>query len=386
MKTTCQIAFAALVSLLLPAAAAAAGSGEYFVYIGTYTRNQSKGIYGFRFQPSSGKVTSLGLVAETPNPSWLAVHPSLKYLYAANEGEFKPEPGKPSNVTAFAIDRKTGQLTMLNRASAGGMGPCHMSMDKAGKWLMLANYGSGSVEVLRVQSDGRLGEATAFIQHQGSSANPKRQQGPHAHCIFPSPNERFVLTTDLGLDQALVYRFDATKGSLSPNDPPFIKAAPGAGPRHFLFHPKGRFVYVNNELNNTVTAYSYQPAKGTLSEIQSVPALPEGFSGQSSTAEIQVDRAGRFLYVSNRGHDSIAVFSIDAKKGTLKPVEHVLTQGKVPRNFSLDPTGAYLFAANQNTGNVVVFRVDAKTGRLSPAGQVLEGTPDPAMVLFVPAL
>jgi 6-phosphogluconolactonase len=386
MKTTCQIAFAVLASLLLPAAAAAAGSGEYFVYVGTYTRDQSKGIYAYRFQPSSGKVTPIGLVAETPNPSWLSVHPSQRYLYAANESELKPEPGKLSNVTSFAIDRKTGKLTLLNRVSTGGLGPCHLSLDKAGKWLMLANYRSGSVAVLRVQPDGRLGDATAFIQHQGSSVNPKRQEGPHAHCIIPSPDERFVLTTDLGLDQVLVYPFEAAKGTLSPNQPPFAKVAPGAGPRHFAFDPTGRFVYVNNELGNTVTVFSYQPAKATLAEIQTVPALPKGFSGSSSTAEIQVDRAGRFLYVSNRGHDSIAIFAIDAKKGTLTPVEHVLTQGRTPRNFSLDPTGAYLFAANQNTNNVVVFRVDAKTGHLSPSGQVLEGAAQPVSVLFVPAL
>ena len=387
MRTVSQIALTILASLVAGMGLAmAAGSGEYIVYIGGNTRTKNKGIYAYRFQPSSGKVTPIGLVAETPYPSWLAVHPNLQYLYAANENEFKPERGKPSNMSAFAMDRKTGKLTLLNRSSAVGQGPCHLSVDKTGKSLMLANYGSGSVAVLPIQPDGRLGEATAFVQHKGSSADPKRQQGPHAHCILPSPDNRFVLAADLGLDEVLVYHFDPAKGTLMPNDPPFAKVAPGAGARHFAFHPNGRYVYVVTEMGNTVTTFGYQANKGALTELQTVSTLPKDFTGRSSSAEIVVDRAGKFVYSSNRGHDSIAVFAIDAKKGTLTPVEIVPTQGKTPRSFAIDPTGQYLFAANQDSHNIVLFRVDAKTGRLTPAGQVIEDAPEPTMVLFVPAM
>ncbi len=386
MKPVSQITLAILVSLVAaPAADRPAKGGEYIVYVGTNTRTKSQGIYAYRFQPSAGKVSPIGLVAETPYPSWIAAHPNLQYLYAANENEFKPERGKPSFMSAFSMDRKTGKLTLLNRASAVGQGPCHLSIDHTGKTLFLANYGSGSVASLPIQPDGKLGEAASFIQHKGSSANPQRQAGPHAHCILPSPNNRFVLTTDLGLDEVLVYRFDAAKGTLTPNEPPFAKVAAGAGARHFAFHPNKRFVYVVTEMGNTVTTFAYDDAKGTLTELQTVPTLPKDFTGRSSSAEIVVDAAGKFVYSSNRGHDSIAVFSIDSKKGTLTPVEIVPTQGKTPRNFAIDPTGRYLFAANQDSHNIVVFRIDAKTGKLTPTGTVLEA-PEPTAVIFVPAL
>ncbi|MCC7175697.1 MAG: lactonase family protein [Bryobacterales bacterium] len=387
MRTAAQIALIVLAALIAGVGLiGAAGSQEYLVYIGTNTRNKSKGIYAYRFQPSSGNITPIGLVAETPYPSWIAVHPKLQYLYAANENEFKPERDKPSNISAFAMDRKTGQLTLLNRASAVGRGPCHVSVDRTGRALMLANYGSGSVAVLPIQADGQLGEATAFIQHKGSSVDPKRQAGPHAHCILPSPDNRFVLAADLGLDQVLVYRFDAAKGTLAPNEPPFGKVPPGAGARHFVFHPNSRYAYVVNEIANTVTTFRYQANKGVLTELQTVPTLPKDFSGHDLASGILIDRAGKFVYVSNRGHDSIAVFAIDPKKGTLTPVEHVPTQGKTPRSIALDPTGTYLFAANQDTHNIVLFRVDSKTGRLTPTGQVLDASPEPTAVLFVPAL
>ncbi len=365
--------------------ASAAAGNEYLVYIGTNTRTKSRGIYAYRFDPSTGKVASLGLAAETPYPSWLAVHPSLQYLYAVNESEFTPDRGKPSLVSAFAIDRASGKLTLLNRASAVGQGPCHASVDASGRHLMLANYGSGSIAVLPIQPGGRLGESTAFVQHQGSSVNPQRQAGPHAHCAGPSPDNRFLLAADLGLDQILVYRFDAAKGTLAPNDPPFAAVTPGAGARHFAFHPNRQWIYVVNELANTVTAFRYGEAKGTLSEFQTVQTLPKDFTGRSSSAEVAVDRAGRFLYSSNRGHDSIAVFAIDPKKGALTPVEHVSTQGKTPRNFAIDPTGRYLFAANQDSHNIALFRANEKTGRLTPTGTVIEDAPEPTMVLFVPA-
>jgi 6-phosphogluconolactonase len=374
---------------LTPAADKPPSGGEYIVYIGTYTRTKSKGIYAYRFQPSTGRVSLIGLAAETPNPSWLAVHPSLKYLYTTNESEIKPAPGQPNTVSSFAIDRKSGALTFLNKVSAGGRGPCHVSVDRTGKTLFAANYGSGNVEAISILGDGRLGGSTAHVQHiapLNRSGNPQSKLLPHAHCVMASPDNRFLLATDLGLDQLFSYRLDAAKGTLAPNDPPFAKVAAGAGPRHLAYHPGGKFVYVINEYASTVIAFAYQAAKGALTEIQTVSTLPRGFSRKNTGAAIQVDRSGKFLYASNRGHDSIAVFAIDPKKGTLSLVETVPSQGMMPRSFSLDPTGGYLFAANQNENSIVLFRVDAKTGRLTPAGQVLEDSPEPTCVLFVPAL
>jgi 6-phosphogluconolactonase len=257
-------------------------------------------------------------------------------------------------------------------------------VDKSGKAVLVANYGSGSVAVLPVKEDGSLAEASAFVQHSGSGPNPKRQQAPHAHSINVSPDNRFAIAADLGLDKLLVYRLDAAKGTLTPNDPPFAKVDPGFGPRHFAFHPDARHAYVINEMASTVTALTWDAARGVLNPVQTISTLPKDFKGDSTCAEVAVHPSGRFLYGSNRGHNSIAVFGIDRAKGTLTPVEHVSTQGKTPRNFGIDPTGSYLFAANQDSGNIVMFRIDAKTGRLTPAGQTLEAGA-PVCVRFVPA-
>jgi 3-carboxymuconate cyclase len=240
------------------------------------------------------------------------------------------------------------------------------------------------VASLPVKEDGSLGEASAFIQHTGSSVNAERQKGPHAHSVNLSADNRFVIVTDLGLDEALVYRFDAAKGTLTPNDPPYAKVEPGSGPRHFAFHPTGKYAYTINEIKSTVTAFRYDRAHGTLQPMQTVSTLPADFTGQNSTAEIAVDRQGKFLYGSNRGHNSIAVFAIDSHTGTLKPVEQTATQGKTPRNFAIDPTGAYLFAANQNSGNIVLFHIDQKTGRLTPAGETVQ-VGSPVCVTFAAA-
>ena len=382
---TCVAALLAS-ALWIPCALAAkkaSANGEYFVYIGTYTRESSKGIYAYRFHPADGKLTPIGLVAETTNPSFLAIHPNGRSLYAVNEvdtlnGE------KTGGVSAFRIDPRNGKLIFLNTVSSKGAGPCHLLVDKTGKNLLVANYGSGSVASLPVKNDGSLGEASAFVQHKGSSVNKQRQEGPHAHSVNLSADNRFLIVTDLGLDQALVYRFNAAKGSLTPNDPPFAKLNPGAGPRHFAFDPKEKHAYVINEIQSTVTAFSYDRGRGAFQELQTVSTLPKDFSGQNSTAEIAVDRKGKFLYGSNRGHNSIAVFAIDPGKGTLTPVEQTPTEGKVPRNFAIDPTGAYLFAANQNSGDVVLFRIDSNTGRLTPTGEKMEVS-SPVCVVFVPA-
>jgi len=360
----------------------ASSKGKFIAYIGTYTGQKSKGIYAYRFDAASGETEPLGLVAEAQNPTFLAIDPSNRYLYAALEiNNFQGK--RAGAVAGFAIDAATGKLTAINEVSSGGPGPCFVGVDKTAKNVLAANYGGGSIAVCPIGPDGKLSEATAFIQHTGSSVNPRRQREPHAHSINLSPDGRFAIVADLGLDKLLVYRFDAAKGTLAPNDPPFATLKPGSGPRHFVFHPNGKFAYALTELLNTVVAFSWDAAKGVFTELQTLPSLPADFSGNSSAAEIQVDAAGKFLYASNRGHDSIAVFAVE-KNGTLKSVEHVPTQGKNPRNFRMDPTGAYLFAANQDTDNIVLFRVDGKTGRLTPAGKQLE-VGRPVCVKFVPA-
>src|SRR2546426_874551 len=341
---------------------------QVLVYVGTYTITKSKGIYAYRFDAATGRLTSVGLVANTTNPSFLAVHPSRRFLYAVNEIA-NYDSGKSGGVSAFAIDRETGKLTFLNEVSSHGADPCHVSLDKAGKFVLVANYSGGSIAVFPVLEDGRLGEASAFVQHSGSSVNPKRQEGPHAHSIDTSPDNRFVLAADLGLDRLLVYRFDPFRGSLEPNDPAFAKINPGAGPRHFAFHPGGRFVYAVNEMGSSISAFSYDAARGSLRELQTISTLPKDFASQSDAAEIEVHPGGKFLYGSNRGHDSIAVFAIEAGKGTLTPVEYVPTQGKTPRNFAIDPTGSYVVLGHPDSHNPFVFPVDAKTGRFPANGK-----------------
>ena len=350
-----------------------ASGNDYLAYIGTYTQKNSKGIYVFRLNSSTGKLTPLGLAAETTSPSYLAIHPNHRFLYAV--AEVNNFGGKKSGaVSAFSIDRSTGKLTLLNQVSSRGSGPCHVMVDPTGKTLLVANYDSGSVAALPVGQDGRLREASAAIQHHGTSVNPERQEGPHAHCINNSPDNRFVLAADLGLDQVLVYRFDPARGSLAPNDPPFGKTPPGAGPRHFAFHPNGRFVYVINEIQCTASTFSYDAQRGALKLLATVSTVPKDYkvTKDDSTAEIRVHPSGKFVYGSNRGPDSIAVFSVDSTTGTLHPIEYVSTQGKTPRGFNIDPTGSYLIAGNQDSDSLVVFRIDQKTGRLTPTGQKLE--------------
>jgi 6-phosphogluconolactonase len=360
---------------------AAPKKASFLVYIGTYTGEKSKGIYAYRFHPDSGEVDSLGLAAETDSPSYFAIHPNRRFLYAVNEKDnFGGQ--KSGSVTAFAIEPKTGRLRQLNQVSSRGTGACHLVVDKTGETLFAANYESGSVAAFPVRKNGSLGEAVGFDQHTGSGADPRRQRQPHAHCVTLSPDNRFVAAADLGLDKIFIYHVDPRKSSLVANDPPFVTVKPGSGPRHVAFSPDAAHAYVISEMASTVTAFSYDAKAGALSEIQTISTLPSGFSGDSTTAEIVVDAKGKFLYGSNRGHDSIAVFAIDPAKGTLTSIEHVSTRGKVPRNFAIDPTGAYLFAANQNSNNIVLFHIDPNTGRLTPAGKTLE-VGSPVCVVFV---
>jgi 6-phosphogluconolactonase len=286
-------------------------------------------------------------------------------------------------VSAFSRDANTGQLTLLNQQSSGGVGPCHLAVDPTGKCLLVANYGDGSIAALPIRVDGTLGGPATRIVHQGSSVNPGRQAGPHAHFIIPDPANRFALTCDLGLDQVLVYRLDAVESTLAANDPPFAAVKPGSGPRHLAFHPSGRFVFLINEMSATLVAFAYDAGRGTLKELQTLSTLPENFTGTKSGAEVQVHPSGKFVYGSNRGHDSIAVFGFDPGSGRLTFLECQSTQGKAPRHFALDPTGQWLLAENQDSDSIVVFRVDGRTGRLSPTGQTVS-VGAPVCAVFVP--
>jgi 6-phosphogluconolactonase len=368
---------------LAPALAAPRVSRKFIVYVGTYAGAKSKGIYAFRFDAATGRLTPLGLAAETQDPSFLAIHPNNKFLYAVNEVDAFGGKKNNGGVSAFVIDAQTGKLRLLNQQGTGGGSPCHLTVDARGRSLLVANYVGGSVAVLPIQLDGSLGEAAAFIQHTGASVNKERQQGPHAHGIYLDSANRFAAVADLGLDKVLVYRFDPATGSLVANDPPFQSVKPGAGPRHFAFHPNGRFAYANDEMASTVTAFAWDGRNGTLSELQALPTLPEGFAGDNSTAELEVHPTGQFLYVSNRGDNSIAVFAVDQRDGRLRVVEHQSTQGKTPRSFGIDPSGRFLLAANQGTDTIVVFRIDQKTGRLKPTGFSVE-VGKPVCIKFVP--
>ncbi|MFO1513093.1 MAG: lactonase family protein [Verrucomicrobiota bacterium] len=349
-----------------------AGASEYDVYFGSYTGAKSKGIYVARFDSATGKLTEPRLAAETRNPSFLAVSANQKFLYAV--GEVDEAQGKRAGaVSAYKIEAETGKLTPLNQQTSGGTGPCHLSVDASGKCVLVANYNSGSIAALPLRFDGSLGEAATIIQHTGSSVNPQRQAGPHAHFICPSPDNRFALTADLGLDKLLVYQLDAAAAKLTTNHPPFAVVAHGAGPRHLAFHPNGKFVYAINEMALTITLFTYDPAPAALFEEQTISTLPAGYTAteKDSGAEIALHPSGKFVYGSNRGHDSIAVFSVDAKTGKLTPVQNEPTQGKTPRHFAIDPTGRWLLAENQNSDSVVVFAIDTETGRLKPAGQII---------------
>jgi 6-phosphogluconolactonase len=358
------------------------------VYVGTYTGPKSKGIYLFRLQtenldvPQNVTLVPMGLAAETPSPSFLELDLTRRLLFAVNEvNQFE---GKPTGgVSAFKIDPGTGMLTLINQRPSMGTGPCHLVLDKPGRNLIVANYGSGSVSVLPVAADGTLGAASDVVQHTGSSVNPERQKGPHAHCVKLDAANRFVFVCDLGLDKVLVYRFDPQRGKLTPHNPPFAPLKPGAGPRHMVFRPDNRFAYVTNEMNSTITAFRYDAKAGVLSEIQTVSTLPEHFDGANTTAEIDVHPSGKWLYVSNRGHNSVALFTSDRDKGTLTWVEEQMTGGSTPRHFGIEPSGRHAAIGNQNSDTILVARIDAGNGRLKPSG-VFASAPSPVCMKFLP--
>src|SRR5688572_1912046 len=333
----------ALVILLLLLAMSPAPAAELQFYVGTYTRNDgSKGIYHYRLNSETGALTGGELAAESKSPSFLALHPKKKFLYAVNEV------GGSGGVSAYAIEGD-GKLRPLNEQSARGAGACHLTVDPAGKYVLVANYGGGNIAALPIKEDGALGEATGFVQHRGSSVNPQRQKEPHAHSIYPGCDGKLVYASDLGTDQIYIYRLDPATGQLTAHDPPAARVAPGAGPRHLTFLPG--FAYVINEMGNTITVFKHDAQTGKFTEIQVIGTLPDGFSGNSSTAEIFAHPNGKFVYGSNRGHDSIAVFRVDSASGKLALVEHEATQGKTPRNFGISPDGRWLVAANQQSNN-----------------------------------
>jgi 6-phosphogluconolactonase len=345
-------------------------SGKLLVYFGSYTKGKAKGIYVYSMNPTTGKLTPESVGPDVDNPSFVAIHPSHKYLYAVNEvGSFD---GKVSGaVSAYKIDAKTGALTFINQKPSFGADPCHLTVDPTGKCVIAANYTSGSTVVLPVNADGSLGEPGCVIQHTGDSVDKARQEGPHAHSTVIDPTGKFVFVCDLGADKIIPYRINAEGANVDDSGLTPAKAIPGSGPRHIRFHPNGKIAYVINEMKSTVTAFKYDGATAGLTPFQTISTLPADFKGATTTAEIQISPDAKFLYGSNRGHDSIAIFSISPKDGTLKLVGHESSGGKVPRCFALDPSGSFVIAANQGTDNVVVFKRNKKTGTLKPTGQVL---------------
>jgi 6-phosphogluconolactonase len=367
--------------MMSPLAQSADDPGKLWAFVGTYTNGKSEGIYVLQLDLKTGALEQKSLI-KSDNPSFVAIHPNEKFVYAVNElTTFKGE--KAGGVSAYSFDAETGKLAFLNQRSSKGGAPCHLVVDKTGRNVLLANYVGGSVTVLPInKKNGNLKPPSAFIQHTGSSVSP-RQKGPHGHSINVDPKNRFAIAADLGLDKLLVYRFGAKKGTLTANEPAFTQTAAGAGPRHFAFHPSGKAAYVINEMNLTVTAFSYDAKAGKLTETQTISTIPPGLDTKGmSTAEVQVHPSGKFLYGSNRGHHSIVGYRIQ-DDGKLKYIENTNTGGETPRNFGLDPTGQYLLACNQSSDTIVVFKINQDTGKLTNTGQKID-VPTPVCVKMMP--
>jgi 6-phosphogluconolactonase len=369
MRAVKKLALALLLSCLAMALGVDAqqpATGAVRVYVGTYTDTDSKGIYRLRLDLATGALTAEGDPTPAKQPSWISLSPDGTHLYSVVEtGDAPTDPS--GGVSAFAVDKATGALTFLNTQPSGGPAPCHLAVDAKGRHVLVANYWGGNVSAFPVGKDGALGAASAFIQHAQPKNPVDKDAGPHAHSVDLDAANRHLIVSDLGLDSVFTYDFDAAKGSLAKASS--LALPKGAGPRHFTFHPDGRHAYVISELDSTITALDYDPASGALKASQTVSALPADFKGKSYTAEVAVSPDGRFLYGSNRGHDSLAIFAIDAATGRLTLVGHQPSLGKHPRHFAIDPTGAYLLAANRDSDNVVVFRIAKATGLLTPVGQ-----------------
>jgi 6-phosphogluconolactonase len=363
----------AITTLLAAVLTTSAIAGDsYHVYFGCYTnaKSGSKGIHISKFNTTTGDLSEPDLAAETGSPSFLAIHPSKKYLYSV--GEMGTPGQKGGAVSAFSISQPDGKLTLINQVSSVGAGPCHISVDKTGKMAMVANYGGGSVASYSIQDKGGLSEAQTFVQHEGSSVNLKRQAGPHAHSLNTSPDNRFGFACDLGLDKVLIYKLDPATGKMTSHG--HATVAPGSGPRHFAFHPSGKYAFVNNEILMTVTSFAYDAEKGTLTEIATVSTLPEADRSKTglSTAETVAHPNGKFVYVSNRTHDTIAVFSCDPATGKLTLIQNAPAEGEIPRNFNLDPTGKWMIVAHQNSNTAALFKVDQDSGKLNFTGKKIK--------------
>ena len=349
------------------------------VFVGTYTNDHSQGIYAFQFDDRTGTLRPLGVAAQTPSPSFIVASADGRFVFAVNElAEYQGQPS--GSVSSFAVDRATGRLTLLSVQSSHGTNPCHLALDRTGRFLVVANYSSGTLAVLPVGADGQLGPAVEVIAHQGTGPNTERQEGPHAHEVVFSTDNRFLVAVDLGIDRLNVYRFNEATGVLAANAPTGVGVAAGAGPRHVAFHPDGHRAFVISELASTITSLTWDGRAGILTAGAAVSTLPSDFHGRSATAEIAIHPNGRFVYGSNRGHDSIAVFTL-GPAGALAPVAFESTRGKTPRHFTIAPGGRWLIAANQDSGTLAVFAIDQRTGALTPSGGLTDaGTP--VCVLF----
>jgi len=354
--------------------------GRLAVYVGSYTDPSHRGIHRFELDPVTGAATEPVVVGVTRNPSFLAWHPNGRVLYAVNEvGDF--DGGRTGAVTAFAVDEVAGGLRAVGQQPTGGVDPCHLVVDKAARNLLVANYSSGSVAVLPLDAEGRLRPPSAVIQHAGQGPNRARQEGPHAHAVALDGQERFALVADLGADKVFVYRYAPGEGRLAPHEPAWVALEPGSGPRHLAWHPNGQYAYLVEELTSSISILRYEAARGTLARTQSVSMLPAGPARQNTGAGIAISSDARFLYASNRGHDSLALFRVDPAGGALTAAGHVPTGGRTPRHFALDPSGRWLLVANQDSNSITVFRVDPASGRPAPLGPPIS-VPKPVCVLF----
>jgi len=349
---------------------AAQRSEELLVYVGTYTRSWSEGIYVYLLDLSSGALRYVSKVTGVENPSFLVLHPHGDYLYSVNELVERADHSGGA-VSAFAIDSQTGKLTFLNEQPSQGTYPCHLSIDETGRWVLVANYG-GSLTVLPVRPDGGLGQAVDLVQYRLSGISRGQEMVSHVHSILPDPAHRFTLVADAGLDRIMIYQLDLTLGKLRPHRKPWVEVTPGAGPRHMDFHPRGQYLYVINETDSTVTLFAYDQNDGSLRELQKLSTLPKGFCGTNLCADVHVHPSGRFVYGSNRGHDSIAMFAVDGATGGLTCLGQESTRGRTPRAFAIDPTGTFLLAANQDSDTIVTFLIDRQSGRLMPTGHIVQ--------------
>ena len=354
-----------------------------YAYVGTFAEQSgTAAIYVYRVDPETGALERAHVAGGLHSPTWVALHPNGRFLYTVERQGGGTIGGMETGaVTSFALDPASGGPTLLNRQSSQGVSPPYVSVHPSGGYAFAANYASGHVCALPIHDDGTLGAATSVHLHQGNGPNARRQEGPHAHFITPDPSGRYVVSCDLGIDKVMVYRFDPGAGGLVPNAVPYAQVPSGEGPRHLSFHPSGRFVYVINEIGCTVCAFAYDGERGTFTHLNTVSTLPEGVQPGYSTAQIVVHPNGRYVYGSNRGHDSIAIFGIDQESGRISPLGHEPARGRTPRNFNIDPSGRFLYACNQDSNTIVVFRIDEETGRLTATGDVVEN-PHPVCIIF----